>query len=180
MKFIRSLSLMLIPLFMGCASTMTISSDYERETDFSGYHTYAWLPIPEQKDPRLNSEILHSRITNAVEKTLSNRGFARQVSETPDFRIGYHVALRDKLSVGFVNDYYGYDHRGFSGNSSYSFATEYEEGTLILDIVDAKTNRLIWRGSASAEVSPSDSAKTREKRINEAVQRILSNYPPKA
>ena len=63
--------------------------------------------------------------------------------------------------------------------SGMEIQTEYDEGTLILDIVDAESRTLIWRGSARAEVSATVAPETREARVREAVRRILEQFPPK-
>ena len=65
-------------------------------------------------------------------------------------------------------------YRGPSGVSTY----QYEEGSLILDFVDAKSKKLIWRGSAKAQIDNVDTPEKSEKLINEAVKEILKEYPP--
>lgn len=55
---------------------------------------------------------------------------------------------------------------------------EYEEGSLILDFVDPKTKNLIWRGSGKAQVDSAMTPESRDKLINEAVAKILKNFPP--
>src|SRR5439155_27050640 len=57
---------------------------------------------------------------------------------------------------------------------------EYTEGTLILDVLDAATKSLVWRGTAQAEALPSVDVSTPQARIREAVRRILERFPPKA
>ncbi len=64
---------------------------------------------------------------------------------------------------------------GGPGVSTY----EHEEGSLILDFVDAISKKMIWRGVAKAEVQNVDTPEKKEKLINEAVQEILKNFPPK-
>ena len=56
--------------------------------------------------------------------------------------------------------------------------SEYQVGTLILDVVRAADRQLIWRGTASDEVYPDNSTEARERRVREAVQKILEQFPP--
>lgn len=174
---------------LGACSIMNITSDYDPSTNYSGLSTYNWMPDPQETtgDPRIDNPFLASRIRNAVDNTLAAKGYL--VSDTPDFLIGYHAAVKDKTDVQTINTSYGYGpgwgwEYGY-GNRPYgwtgapeTFVYEYEEGSLILDIVDPESNELIWRGSAQAEVDRSASPEKREKKINEAVERILAQFPP--
>jgi hypothetical protein len=73
----------------------------------------------------------------------------------------------------------GYGGSGWVGPETY--ATQYTQGTLILDIVDAGTKKLTWRGSAQANLgsNPSPGAST-DKKIKQATDKILDRFPPKA
>ena len=59
-----------------------------------------------------------------------------------------------------------------------TYVREYDEGTLIIDIVDAGSNELVWRGAAQGEVNLAASPQEREQRAQDAVQRILEDFPP--
>lgn len=61
---------------------------------------------------------------------------------------------------------------------SETYVHEYEEGTLILDIVEPLNRDLLWRGSAEAKVDRQVSAQRKQKRIKKAVKKILSHFPP--
>ena len=56
---------------------------------------------------------------------------------------------------------------------------QYDEGTLLLDIVDSMTWKPVWRGSAQAEVNLDADPEKKQERIDEAVRRILERFPPK-
>jgi hypothetical protein len=60
-----------------------------------------------------------------------------------------------------------------------TYVRQYEEGTLVLDIVNAKSNQLMWRGSAQAEINRQLKPEEREKRLQEAIGKILAQFPPK-
>jgi len=183
-------AMMFLGVFLlgGCAS-MSVSSDYDPKADFSSLKTYDWEgPQPITGNPRLDNDLLHERIRNAVERELTLKGY-RKVTVDPDFKVAYNVGLENKLDVTTIPTYdYSYPSYysrvgGFGRYEGYRPSTEvnvyqYEEGTLLLDIVNPETKKLIWRGTAKAEVNAGDSPERKEARVNEAVSKMLAQFPP--
>ena len=159
-------------------STIDVSSDYDPKANFARYQTYGWLPRKDQDatDPRLQSSLLHSRIREAVTTELTNKGLRHEPMANPDLLVAYHVALEGKLDVSTVPNYPYWP--SIWGATTTTSVRQYEEGSLILDLVDVSNHHLVWRGSAKAEVKPDASPEQKEKRIKEAVHEILKNYPP--
>jgi len=182
---------LLAALASGC-STLEVSYDYDPKADFSGMTAYDWLDEPQKPtgDPRIDGNtILRDRIHQAVNTELRARGF-REVSEDPDFLVAYHVSLDRRQSVQTLNSYYGYGpgwgygygaayRPGFWAGAPETYVYEYEEGTLILDIVDPKNKALMWRGSATDEVSFKSTPSKDQAKLNEAVKELLEHFPPK-
>ena len=174
----------------GC-STMEINYDADPKANFSGLKTYDWLDEPQKPtgDPRIDDNtILRNRVHTAVDAALSARGF-RKVSSDPDFLVAYHVSLDRQQSVQTLNSYYGYSPGwGYGYGASYrpgywagapeTYVYEYEEGTLILDVVDPKNKELMWRGSAQDEVNFKSTPEKAQAQINEAVNGMLEHFPP--
>jgi hypothetical protein len=176
-------------LLSGCAG-FDISTDYDPSADFTDLKTWNWHPEPPQKtgDPRIDSNsLLAERIRKAIANQLALQGY-QQTSSNPDFLVGWHASVEDKMDVQYVNNYYGYGHgfygpcMGWSywGGPSYAntYAYYYEEGTLILDVITPKTNQLIWRGTAKKSVDGTASPEQKQKTIEEAVKKILAKFPP--
>ena len=178
----RLLGIVLIAALGGC-STMTVTSDTDPSASFTGFRTYEWMTETPTKtgDPRIDgNSILASRIRSSVERQLAAKGYEKRSSGTPDFLVGYHASLEKKTSVEMLNDYYRYDRGwGWRYRGPQTYVYEYDEGTLVLDIVDPKTRKLLWRGSATDVVDPTASGEARQKKINEAVTQILEKFPPK-
>src|SRR3989304_1033935 len=88
---------LLIGMLCSCA-TMQITSAYDPAAHFSGLKTFAWTPVPQKPtgNPRLDNTLLETRIRNAVENQLGLQGHQKLSMGTPDFWIGYHVAIEDK------------------------------------------------------------------------------------
>lgn len=186
----RMLAIVLSLGLAGC-STVEVSHDYDPKANFAGLQTYDWLDEPQKPtgDPRIDGNtILESRIHSAVDTALAARGF-RKVSSDPDFLVAYHVSLDKQRSVQTLNSYYGYGPGwGYGYGASYrpgywagapeTYVYEYEEGTLILDIVKPGNRELMWRGSARDEVNFKSTPEKDQTQLNEAVNEMLEHFPP--
>jgi hypothetical protein len=173
----------LLIVLAGC-STMQVHSDYDRAASFAGLKTYDWVKTAKKVtgDPRLDDPALDKRIRELIESQLATQGYTKVSSGTPDFLVGYLVALEKKLAVSTMNDYYGYRAgwgwsygAGTGTVTPESYTYEYEQGSLIVDVVNPKTHELMWRGSAQAEVN----RKKGNEQLSEAIRRILERFPPK-
>jgi hypothetical protein len=176
----RAVNALLVLFFIGftvsCASIYGVQHDYDKQVDFANLRTYDWMSVPEKAG--INSLVVQ-RVKNAVNAELQAKGIM-MTSNNPDFLIAQHLGKKDKVQVtdwgydyGPHRRYWG-GHWGRGGVSTY----EYEEGSLILDFVDAKSKKMIWRGAAKAEVQNADTPAKSEKLINKAVKEILKKYPP--
>jgi hypothetical protein len=163
----------------GC-SGMSIRSDYNPQADFSRYSTYAWLPAPQTGDPRVDNAILEGRIKTAVDQTLAERGYGQVAADQATFWVGYHLSIEGQMDVTSVNSYYGYGWGPWYYGPSYqdTQVRYYDQGTLLIDIVDAQVKELVWRGTAEAEVQREMNPEKRQQRVNEAVGKILDRFPP--
>jgi hypothetical protein len=119
---------------------------------------------------------MQARIEQAVDAVLEARGY-RKVEENPDFRVGWLGAIEEKVDVDTINSYRGYS-RGPWGYPQ-TYVREYEEGTVIIDIVDGRSGQLVWRGTGQAELSQSSNPEKRQERLQKVVEKILSRFPPK-
>ena len=162
-------------------SQIAVTSDYDPATNFATYKTYDWIPTPQRPggDPRLETPFLATRIREAVNAQMEARGYRKRESEPPDLLIAYHVAIQGKLDISTVPASYGYGYRGARAGVATTTVRPYEEGTLVLDMIDGPTRQLIWRGAAQAEVKESATPEERQARINEAVHKLLEQFPPK-
>ncbi len=161
-----------------CASGISVNSDFDPQANFSSYRTFAWMPLPRNTDYRLNNDLVDGRIRSAIENQLQANGYQLGPAEGADFKVGYHAALEGKMDVRTINTYYGYGWEQWSTISSQTYVDEYTEGTLVVDIVDAKSNELVWRGSGQGEVRERADPDERTRRINDAIAKILAEFPP--
>ena len=177
MNPVKSLSLLfLLVAVAGCSTVYDVQFDYNTKTDFANLKTYNWLPVPEKADI---DSLDAMRVQKAVNAEMQAKGL-RLTSGIPDFLIAEHLGKKEKVSVrdwGYTYGPYAGYWGGYWGPGGVS-TFQYEEGSLILDFVDPQTKQLIWRGSAKAEVDDVRTPEKREALINEAVQKILKNFPP--
>lgn len=154
----------------GCAP-LTVNSFVERGVNLAEYRTYAWGPSDrlETGDPRLdNNPFFDAAVRGAVERRLAARGLER-ASAAPDVLLHYHASVGQQvLILGERRDGYCVDCK----------PEVYEAGTLVIDVVDARTNTLLWRGWAEGTIDRViDDQKWMEETIARAVERILARYP---
>lgn len=134
-------------LTLPACATLNVSSHAERSVNFARFHTYDWGPADALPtgDPRLDDNpYFHDYFQGAVEKELAGQGFQQSAGGPSDLLIHYHANVSRRFSVAGVDREFG----PCAGDNCQPLLNEYEAGTLILDVVDARTNRLVWRGWA--------------------------------
>lgn len=172
-------------LMTGCSS-ITVVSDYDKSADFSKYSSFGFKK-PDQlpaKYPTIINPINQRRIENAITEQMAMRNYI--MTSQPDLLISYYIKVQERTdyrttSYGgpwntpyYGSDFYGW-YYGYGHNWSDTRSIDYKEGTLIIDIVDARKNELVWYGAASKVLNESNPDP--EKTINEAVRKIFYEYP---
>ncbi|MFP2926922.1 DUF4136 domain-containing protein [Pyxidicoccus sp. 3LG] len=188
MRLLSRVAAFLPGLLLAACAGIEVNTNYDPNAvqQLDSYRTYAWLPQPKGADPRVYNDIINSQVHQAVDQQLQGRGYQLvDPSASPDFLIGWQGAIDSKVSASTVNSYYGYPYDPFwdpfyGPGAPSTYVREYEEGTIFLDIVDGKAKKLVWRGTAQAEVNENPSAASTKERVDEAVKEMLSRFPPKA
>ena len=127
---------------------------------------------PTLRDPLIDTSLLERRLKNAVERELGIKGYRRSVDD-PDFLISYHVGSQNQVDVSTCGYHYPTSPHCW-GNEIDTYT--YTEGTLILDFIDFKQEELVWRASAKSSLYEDKEA---EKTLNQAVEKMLKDFPPK-
>jgi len=138
----------------GCAPSPKIGYDFDRSTDFSAYHTYAWMSGDQEKtgDRRADSSAVDMRIRIAVGTQLRLKGYQTLPEGTPDFFVAYHVGLKDSspsISTQYYSDGmagHAFSHSADSRSASAAAPSlnetaSYLTGSLLIDVIDAVTKR---------------------------------------
>ena len=172
MKRIIVLSLLLLTLLLSSCNSVRVVSDFDKEVDFTNYNTYAFHKP--SVDAAKISDLDKRIILRAIYHELSGKGMVK--SEDPQIIIGIYTKEQERVDI--YQDYYGWgwypNYYPFGPSSRISRSTE---GTLFIDILDAKTKNLIWQGIGYSDLVTGDMER-KEKRINEIVAKILTAYPP--
>ncbi|HLG57593.1 MAG TPA: DUF4136 domain-containing protein [Vicinamibacterales bacterium] len=158
----------------GCA-TVRPHSYLGRGIDFGDYRTYAWGPVGALStgDPRLdNNQIFIGLVEAAVDRQLAAKGFEKTKRPAAQLLIHLHARLDQRLESNSIDREYrrrdGAEYRPFV----------YEAGTLLLDLIDTRTNGLAWRGWAEGSLDGViDNQDSMEASIDDAVAKILARLP---
>lgn len=180
----KMLTVMLALLVLAsCAVT-----DIDRTVNFNSYRTYAWSASEVNvKNPAYRSDLIDKNIKSAVENEFAKRGIVRNDAD-PDFFVSYktYTEQQERTRGGAGYAPYPFYPFGFSPfrfgwgwgmpfyGGSYPQTETVTEGTLIVDVVDAKTKGLVWRGSVSSDVN---SVKNLQRQLEKGVKAILKKYP---
>lgn len=176
----------------GCAATIPVdvNTDYDKAAPFAQYKTFKWYqekPTARPDSAYKYDTFLDQRIKKAVEAQLNKKGF-RLATGMADVLIAYDAKVVTRQEVN--NNYafapgfgYGYSYwYGYRYNYGYSrfsqppmLIDQYKDGSIIIDMIDAKDNQLIWRGWGQMEVLNQNIS---EAEVTKIVTSILAKYPP--
>jgi hypothetical protein len=165
---------LLLVAMLGVASAQHVQTDFDHQANFSQYKTYAWQGI------KPANSLWDARIKTAVDAQLAAKGWT-QVESGGDVAV---VAVKTSETQRTLQTFYdgfggGWGWRRFGGGGFGDATTteqDYKVGTLVIDLYDAKTKQLIWRGSAQDTVS--DKASKNEKNLEKGVVKMFKEFPP--
>lgn len=175
---ISLISIVVAVFASACAPVVKVSFDYDRSVNFSTYKTYSMYEVKVTGNVnKLNQE----RIEKYVRMEMSKRGYVEN-NINPDLKVNAVTVLKNKRGISASTSYYGYS--GFyrpyawgvpvAGNTSVS-TYDYKDGSLVIDVIEAKANKMIWTGSAVAEVY--NQPKNPEEVIRTTIAKIMAGYP---
>jgi hypothetical protein len=169
-------------LATACA-TVQVSTDYDPTVDFSRYHTFQLVGghLLNEGVPDDSNTLVKDRIAAALRVTLQGKGLQEGGKEAggADLDVGYFGGARTRTEIETMPTYGpGFGPFWYGGWWDPAFntwwATTYNEGTLVIDLVDAHTNRLVWRAYARTEIHVPVS----QEKIQKAVTEAFRSFPP--
>ncbi len=167
------LLIMVSSLALTSCSTVSVYADYELNTNFNQFKTYAFDKT--SIDAVEISDLDKRRILRAIDQQLEAKGMTK--SQNPDVIVSFFTKEREQVDI--MNNNWG---MGFGWGWGWgpmwggSMVSTFVEGTLFIDIVEAKTNELKWQGQGVGALNPT--SKKKEERIIKFVERIFKDYPP--
>ncbi|MEH6552337.1 MAG: DUF4136 domain-containing protein [Pseudomonadales bacterium] len=180
-------------LFLAACSSVNINEDYDENIDFNKLKTFTWHS-KDNADPAivnyLGGDIFVQRLAQTVRESLTAKGFTF-VESGADFLVNYDVMTEARQDIRTYNTYggyapgwgyggggYGYGGYGGGMGSSQTSVTNYTQGTLVLDVINPTTNKLMWRGAADGRLPKKSDASKRDEDMKEVVDSIFENFPP--
>jgi len=161
-------------LTAAACSQFSVRERHDPAADFTRLHTWAWHPRTQEPwDRRLTRDRLDVIIQDGIQSELTAKGYAK-VDDDPDFRVNFHVAVGARQALQSDPNTYGY-YLGAWGMEVYA----YDEGSLFVDVIDARTNTLMWRGVVSAVARPGLSLDERQARFKTGVEKVMAQFPPR-
>ncbi len=155
----------------GCSS-ITTNIDYDQTAQFSAYRTYAF------KDVHTQDSFQMKRVQAAIDRTLAAKGLAKADGK-PDLWVVLHTRTRNERVVTTYSTGWGW---GWGWRGGYWNAARVDNipvGTLVIDLVDTSRKELVWRGSASRTVDRDETPQDRAGKVQEAVDKLFADFPPK-
>lgn len=174
MKTVRLLPLLLLFVLGSCAS-VSVNTDYDKRVDFTQFKTYAYHKNGIDKVEI--SDLDKKRILRSIDEVMAAKGFTK--SDNPDLLINFFTKAREEVNVNQFNAGWGYGwgwgwNPMFYGGYGSTYTTT--EGTLYIDLIDAKKKEMIWQGQGIGNLTKD--VEKKDEVIKEFVSRILEKYPP--
>ena len=148
-----------------------VKTDYDHNANFGQYKTYSWEKV-QTKDP-----LMVDRIKEAVNGALTAKGWT-QVDSGGDVSIVAVEIMQNQQTLNTFYDGFGGGWRWGGFGDATTTTETYQVGTLVVDLFDAKTKNLIWRGSSSDTLSSNADKNT--KNLDKGVQKMFAHFPPEA
>ena len=180
---LRYLAILTVTVVLNACAAIPVSTDYEPGWQLPSPAAYAWIKRPAHRvDPMVDNDLVAARIQRAVDEQLEGKGLNRAKSEAEaNLLVTYHIGEEEKLDINSFHSNYGYYpcwHCWGPGFDNDIWVTQYTQGKLVIDLIDAKTKQLVWRGVASRRVPSFDSPQERDKYVRETVAAIFKKFPP--
>lgn len=189
MKSILSscLFVLAILLYTSCAPVLNVTTDYNHSAEFSKYKTFAMYHLADQSSNV--SELNKARIINAVKAQMVKNGLT-EVASSPDLLVNVTSVLKNEQSLqstttggmsygyGYGGYYrpYGYGGMGMGMSSTTTQVVNTKTGSVIIDIVDAAKNDIVWTGTGNKEIDKP--ANNPDQAISAAIATIMASFPP--
>jgi len=172
----------------GCASGPRLYANQNPQADFASYATYSYVAQLGTDEPGGPTTLLTQYLRSAVDREMQARGY-RYVNVSGDLQVNFYVETQEKLrsrqtaspSVGVGYGYYGYRGGVYGTWGAYSETevTQYTEGTLNIDLVDARRQELVWEGVAIGRVTE-EARQNVQAAVDAVVPQVFEQYPHRA
>jgi hypothetical protein len=169
-KLIVLAALCLVGLWLTSCAGISANADYDPGFDFTSLKTFGFLQVP--SDAGLD-QLTADKVGDALKTQLTAKGYS--LAKDPDFAIAMHFGKQQKTNIDSWG--YGWGGWGMWGGGGVD-VNQYEEGTLVVDFVNMKDKKMIWRGVAKGALAYNPNAEEKTETINNAIAKMLTQFPP--
>jgi hypothetical protein len=180
-------AILVVPLvLLAACGTVHVETAADPAADFHKFHTFQFKAPRRQFQSGELSGVNQQRVRDGIRKELERRGLS--LADQPDLFVSFYLRVQAKTfdlenptaggdSVsGTMADYFGFAYR--SGQSlNQQGSIRYQEGSLVVDMVEPGTTNLAWRGIATGVLYTNRTDEQVERRIQEAVHSIFGRFP---
>jgi hypothetical protein len=153
--------------------------DYSDSFNFSAVRSYAMTARDDMQDSEaLISDMTRNRIELAIEAELEAKGFKNAPRDKADVFVAYYVITQERQQVTQTERPVYRCRYCAPAWATDVQVRQYSEGTLIIDVIDSKTDKAVWRGSTAGRINPKAEMEERKEQIRKAVALVLSGFPP--
>jgi Domain of unknown function (DUF4136) len=180
---VRHLATILFALILSACSTLQVGTDHDPGTSFNNYKSFTLM---QRSHVGVRNPLIPVRVSDAIKADLLTKGYVQATDPTnADFTVDFTIGVRERTDVNTYPDPYagpawGWGVPGWWGGPYWGTAVDvrqYHEGTLSVDIFDARSHRPVWHGWAKQELTPGD-MKNSTQPIQNAVASVLARFPP--
>ena len=163
-------------LLASCGPALQVTSDYDHSANFSNYHSFRIVKLEQQV--QAISQFNQQRIIDAVRNEMKSKGFTE--TEDADLLVNIVTILKNEKQLTANTYGYGGGYRPYAWGGGYSSTTvnveNYKNGSLIVEVADAKTKNLLWEGIGNQDIDQPSS--NPDQAIQAAVKSIMASFPP--
>jgi hypothetical protein len=153
------------------------STEFSSKTDFAKYKTWSWGPLDVPENP-----VAEKRIHDGVEAQLATKGWTKAEPGRGDAVVSVHGVVKDTDNYDVLYSGWapGWNWTGVGVGSGVgtSVQTKVRSGTLVIDVFDAASKSLVWRGTAEGTVGAPSEVAANMKKIDQAIEKLLKRFPP--
>jgi len=171
-------ALLSLALLGGC-SRYHVTYDYDVTAAYGRYKTFDYYTS--KKGTGGTTSLMDRRVRSAVEKELQAKGFTLETKADPDFLVTYYPIVQERRTRTTTHVGWGWGYRPLYGRmgTRVSRVHTHREGTIVIEIVDFKSNQMIWQGAAAGALTGLDTPEEADEAVPRAVRDILGRFPPK-
>ena len=180
---LRLCGVLLAAVVLNACGAIPVSTDFDPEWHVPASPVYAWMSRPTHNaDPMVDNDLVEARIHRAVDEQLAAKGFSEASAQSQaNVLVTYHIGEEERLDINTFHSHYGYYPcwgcwgPGFDSDV---WVSQYTQGKLVIDMVDAQTKKLVWRGVSERRLPTFKTPQERDAYMRETVTAIFKKFTP--